>query len=169
MLGIDALVGDLLASSRMDFGALRKVPVDVTETATRAAERAGLAPDALHREATGMVAGDPALIACALDNLLVNAKKHGGAVRSLSVREDPRGVTFAVEDAGEGFAPEELTRVFEPFYRGDDARRSQRPGVGLGLALVKRIAEVHGGSARAENLAAGGARVSLTLPRGGDT
>lgn len=169
MLGIDALVGDLLASSRMDFGALRKVPVDVTETAARAAERAGLSPDALHSEATGMVAGDPALIACALDNLLANAKKHGGAVRSLAVREDPRGVTFAVEDAGEGFAPEELTRVFEPFYRGDDARRSQRPGVGLGLALVKRIAEVHGGSARAENLAEGGARVSITLPRGGDT
>ncbi|MEZ4395019.1 MAG: HAMP domain-containing sensor histidine kinase [Polyangiales bacterium] len=165
MQGIDALVGDLLASSRMDFGALRKVAADVCELSTRALERAELSPDALRCEVEGSVSCDPALVACALDNLLANAKKHGGAARALRVTGDARAVTFAVDDAGAGFAPEELTRVFEPFYRGDDARKGQRPGVGLGLALVKRIAEVHGGTAKAENLADGGARVSITLPR----
>lgn len=166
MLGIDALVGELLASSRMDFGAVRKVSVSVSEALSRAAERAELSPELVGCEAGGEVMGDPALLASALDNLIANAKKHGAGVRSLRAVGDARAVTFSVDDRGDGFAHDELSRVFEPFYRGDDARKGQRAGVGLGLALVRRIAEVHGGSARAENLDGGGGRVSVVIPRG---
>lgn len=165
MEGIDALVGDLLANSRMDFGAIRKVPLDPREVAERAAARAGLDPDRLSLDADGTFAGDATLVACALDNLINNARKHGGDVRALRVTATAKAVTFSVDDRGAGFAPDELARVFEPFYRGDGARNAQRPGVGLGLALVRRIAEVHGGSASAENLSDGGARVSLSLSR----
>lgn len=165
MEGIDALVGDLLANSRMDFGSIRKVPLDIAEVVSRTAARAGLDPDRVSCDARGTFDGDATLVACALDNLVGNARKHGGAVRALRATEGPRSVTFSVDDAGEGFAPDELARVFEPFYRGDGARGAQRPGVGLGLALVRRIAEVHGGTAAASNLDGGGARVSLTLPR----
>lgn len=165
MQGIDALVGDLLASSRMDFGAIRTVPLDPAALAARALERAQLPPDLLSRDGEGTIPADATLLACALDNLLGNARKHGGAVRALRVSVSPEQVTFSVEDPGPGFSSDELPRVFEPFYRGDGARDAQRPGVGLGLSLVRRIAEVHGGTATAENLDAGGARVSITLPR----
>ncbi len=148
MEGIDALVGDLLATSRMDFDALRKVPLDAAEVALRALERAGL---------------DATLVQTALANLLGNARKHGGTVRSLRVSASKGAVRFTVDDDGEGFSEEELSRAFEPFYRGDGARRSGRPGVGLGLALVQRIAEVHGGRAWAENLPERGARVGIEL------
>jgi two-component system, OmpR family, sensor kinase len=72
-------------------------------------------------------------------------------------------VRFAVDDDGKGFSDDEITRAFEPFYRGDGARKEGRPGVGLGLALVRRIAEVHGGRAWAENLPERGARVGVEL------
>lgn len=165
MEGIDALVGDLLATSRMDFDALRKVPLDAAEMAVRALERAGLDATlcAVNEGATLAFEGDATLVQTALANLLGNARKHGGTVRSLRVSASTGAVRFAVEDDGDGFSEEELSRAFEPFYRGDGARRSGRAGVGLGLALVQRIAEVHGGRAWAENLPGRGARVGIEL------
>lgn len=164
--GVDALVGDLLATSRMDFGALRAVPLDARAVAQRAAERAGVDPSVVRVEVDDAgFAGDATLVATALSNLLGNAVKHGGRVVALRVTGDAERVRFAVDDDGPGFAGAEVERAFEPFWRGDAARRGERAGVGLGLALVKRIAEVHGGSAWAENRAGGGARVGVELPR----
>ncbi len=160
--GIDALVGDLLATSRMDFDALRKVSLDPAAVAARALERAGLDPSL--RVVEGEVRsfeGDATLVQTALANLLANARKHGGAPVALRVSSGDGAVRFAVDDDGEGFTDEDLARAFEPFYRGDGARRGGRAGVGLGLALVRRIAEVHGGRAWAENLPGGGARVGV--------
>lgn len=163
MEGIDALVGDLLATSRMDFEAMRKVPLDAGDVALRALERAGLDPTlrVLDEGALTRFEGDATLVQTALANLLANARKHGGSVRALRVSSGDGRVRFAVDDNGEGFSPEDLTRAFEPFYRGDGARKGNRPGVGLGLALVRRIAEEHGGRAWAENLPGGGGRVGV--------
>jgi two-component system sensor histidine kinase MprB len=68
-----------------------------------------------------------------------------------------------VRDHGPGFPEEELDKVFDRFWRADEARGKQ--GSGLGLAIVQRVAEEHGGSARAWNAADGGAVVSLELPQ----
>lgn len=158
--GIDALVGDLLAASRMDFGAREEVSLDAADVAARALERAGLDASLLAVEgAPGQFRGDATLVQAALGNLLGNARKHGGRVTALRVARAEGAVSFAVDDDGAGFAPDDLTRAFEPFYQGREAR--QRGGVGMGLALVARIAKAHGGGARAENLPGGGARVTV--------
>jgi two-component system OmpR family sensor kinase len=67
--------------------------------------------------------------------------------------------TIEISDEGPGVAEADLARLFEPFYRGDPA-----DGVGLGLAIARRVAELHGGRIEAENRASGGLRVSLSLP-----
>jgi signal transduction histidine kinase len=164
LTGVDALVGDLLASSRMDFGALRAVRLDPSEVAARALERAGLAATLCVLEgAPAPFMGDATLVHTALANLLTNAARHGGRCVALRVSREGEATRFAVDDDGAGFAPGDLERAFEPFYRAEGARREGRPGVGLGLALVRRVAEVHGGRAWVENLPNGGARVGLTL------
>jgi two-component system, OmpR family, sensor kinase len=166
VMEMDALVGDLLASSRMDFAALSKRPLDAVEAASRALERSGADPAALVVERERGASGDPirieadaTLLGRLLGNLIDNAKKHGGGVDALKVKRENGHVAFEVEDQGEGFAPGEDARVFEPFYR-----RGENGSLGLGLALVKRIAEAHGGRAYAENRGGGGARVGVELP-----
>jgi two-component system, OmpR family, sensor kinase len=162
---IDALVGELLASARIEFQAVAPKPLDAVEVARRALERAG-------EDATKLVsapppipfAADPTLVGRALANLIDNARKHGSGLARLSVRADAAGVTFEVVDRGRGFAPGEESRVFERFYRGADPDAGPHGSLGLGLALVKRIADAHGGRVHAANEPGGGARVVLELP-----
>ena len=162
LVGIDALVGDLLATSRMDFQAMQRVRLDATEMATRALTKAGVdlavldAPD----EALPIV-GDATLLTTALVNLIGNAERHAGGLRALRVRRRDDTVRFEVDDPGGGIPEEELPRIFEPFYRGSAAGR--RAGAGLGLALVRRIATSHGGAVWASNLPGGGARVGFSV------
>jgi signal transduction histidine kinase len=168
VMEMDALVGDLLARSRMDFAALSRRPLDAVEAASRALERAGADPALLVVERAGDEGGpipvqaDATLLGRALANLLDNAKRHGGGVEALKVKRADGHVAFEVEDHGEGLVDGEERRIFEPFYR-----RSEQGSLGLGLSLVKRIAEAHGGRAYAANRAEGGARVALELPASG--
>lgn len=164
---IDALVGDLLASSRLDFNALTLSRLSPAEVATRAVERAGLDPSLLEVEegVPSSIDVDATLLARALANLIENARAHGGGAERLRVRPEGDGIAFEVEDHGTGFAGGDLGRVFEPFYRGDRARGAGEPrgSLGLGLALCKRVAEAHGGRAFAENREGGGARVGIVI------
>ncbi len=154
---IDALVGDLLASARLDFSALRRRPLEGKTVAARALERAGEPQDRLAGEEAAFE-GDASLIARALANLLDNAKKHGGGVRTLRVKTRAGRLAFEVEDNGAGFSEEAARRLFQPFNGSD----SETSSLGLGLALVRRIAEAHGGTAYAENIE-GGARVGFEV------
>jgi two-component system, OmpR family, sensor kinase len=158
VLEMDALVGELLASARLDFTAMARVPLDAGDLGARALERAALPTGLLEVEdAPVSLEGDPTLLQRALSNLLENARVHGGGVTRLRV-DVPNGVVrFSVEDAGPGL-PGDGERVFHPFQRGETS-----DGLGLGLALVRRIAEAHGGNAFAENRAEGGARVGFTV------
>ena len=180
VMEIDALVGDLLASSRIDFAAAAMRPLDAGAMARRALERAGQPEDKLEPIAAPLlVEADATLLGRALANLIDNATKHGGGV--LSMRVAPRNgadekldasyykmVAFEVDDEGPGFGPGEEERAFEPFYtRGRSGRDAG--SLGLGLALVKRIAEAHKGRAYAENRPGGGARVGLEIPRSGSS
>ena len=99
-----------------------------------------------------------------LDNLVENAIHHAGDGEAIVVRA--RGLSGAVEivvhDTGGRIPPEHLSRVFERFYRIEDARSG--PGTGLGLAIVKHIAEEYGGRATAESSLAGGTSLRVVLP-----
>lgn len=168
VMEIDALVGDLLASSRIDFAAAAMRPLDAEAAAQRALERAGQLPeDKLEPvDSRIFVEADATLLGRALANLIDNATKHGGGVEAMRVVEREGMVAFEVDDQGPGFEAGEEERVFEPFYsRGEPSERDAgHPGLGLGLALVKRIAEAHKGRAYAENRPGGGARVGLEIP-----
>ncbi|QRK14195.1 HAMP domain-containing protein [Archangium violaceum] len=166
---LDALVGELLASSRLDFGQLTPRELDGKDLGARALERTGLPAEALAVEVSDTkLVGDATLLGRALANLLDNARKHGQGVESLSLLERDGQLAFCVDDRGPGLSPGEETRIFEPFYRKDRGGEAREAGsLGLGLALVQRIARAHGGETFAENRPGGGARVGFTLRREG--
>ena len=116
------------------------------------------------QEAT-QVDGDPAKLHDIVRNLVENAVNYSpdGADVTLAASRLNGKYTITVADSGPGIPPEDLGRVFERFYRVDKSRA--RPGgTGLGLAIVKHLVELHGGEARAENAATGGAVFTVTLP-----
>jgi two-component system OmpR family sensor kinase len=167
---IDRLVGELLASARLDFAAQNRRPLDGVDLAKRAVERASLPAEVLKVETEdARFEGDATLVARALANLLDNARKHGGGVERLVVRARGETVLFVVEDRGPGFATEEATRLTEALARGERPHRKgeARPegSLGLGLALVQRIARSHGGRVVLEGRPEGGARVVMEVAR----
>jgi signal transduction histidine kinase len=100
-----------------------------------------------------------------LRNLFENTAHYSpeNAAIQLEAARDNGVVRISVSDSGPGIPPEDLSRVFERFYRVDKSRA--RPGgTGLGLAIVKHLVELHGGEAVAENRREGGARFVITLP-----
>ncbi len=166
---LDVLVGELLASSRLDFGQVTSRTLEGVELAARALERTGMLPELLSVETPDTaLSGDATLLGRALANLLDNARKHAGGAVALRLLERDGALAFCVEDRGPGLLPGEETRIFAPFYRQDRGTEAREGGsLGLGLALVQRIARAHGGEAFAENLPAGGARVGFTVLRTG--
>ncbi|MEO5939656.1 MAG: ATP-binding protein, partial [Candidatus Limnocylindrales bacterium] len=102
----------------------------------------------------------------AVGNLIDNALRHtspGGRV-TLEMTRQPGTLAIAVSDTGEGFAPAFLPRAFEAFARADAERSRSAGGAGLGLAIVRAVAEAHGGSVEAANRAGGGALVVIRVP-----
>lgn len=167
---IDDLVGKLLASSRLDFGALELQPLCARDVALRALERAGMPAELLHDGSSrATVRGDATLLARALGNLLENAQHHAGGVERLSLTADDARVSFEVVDRGPGLSDEALARGFDPFFRGNqDGQTASRGALGLGLSLVRRIARAHGGDAGIVNRRdPSGAVATLWLPREG--
>ncbi|HEY0710793.1 MAG TPA: ATP-binding protein, partial [Polyangia bacterium] len=169
---MDQLVGELLASARLDFQALSRTPLDAVEVARRALQRAGEPLDRLSSDSVTLpFSADPTLLGRALANLLDNARRHGQGVVRLEVARSGACVIFAIEDAGPGLAAEVAARIFEPPVVSDDTDEDLAPtrshtSLGLGLVLVGRIARAHGGRARCEPRPGGGARMVLELPVG---
>jgi signal transduction histidine kinase len=168
---LERLISSILTASKLDVAAL---PVRRSSLSLRAlAERGRDRILALEPERNVEIAAteditmslDRALMARALDNLLDNACKHGdpGQPVRIEIAREGQEVLIAVIDHGPGIPPEELERVFDPFFRGANAR-GRSSGFGLGLALARRIANAHGGSIRAMNVEHGGARIEIRLP-----
>jgi signal transduction histidine kinase len=122
-----------------------------------------------------LVLGDRVALRHALENLVANAAKHGlkggnwigvSAARIAARTGGPArdAVEILVADHGAGIPPEEQARIFDPFFRGARAMEDQIRGTGLGLSLVKRIIEAHGGSIRVESQPDKGTAFILRLP-----
>ncbi len=158
------LVGDVVELARAPGqDAVQRQDVALDELARDAIERAkrrarGLDFD--HRLAPSLVHADAQRLGRAISNMLDNACKWSPQGGTIEVEVGDGRVT--VRDHGPGFPPDDLDKVFDRFWRADEARG--KPGSGLGLAIVQRVAEEHDGSATASNANDGGAVVSLTLP-----
>jgi len=158
---LDDLVGQLLANAKLDFRTLTPQPVDLVALAIGLLERRDLDPTLLDSDAGKlMVNGDPTLLQRALANLLDNAERHGQGLAGIHLRLIGREVELQVLDRGPGVQGDPAS-WFAPFVaHGHDAR-----SLGLGLHLVLRIAEAHGGTATARNRQdAQGACVVVRLP-----
>jgi len=119
---------------------------------------------AINCNGQGEIYGDPVLFSRAVSNLVDNALRFtpNGGLIGITIATHPAHAEVAVSDSGCGIAPEHLLRVFDRFYRVESSRSSD--GAGLGLALVKSIADLHGGSARIESELNRGTTVTLTFP-----
>lgn len=155
---LDQLVEEILLASRLDHVGLPKEPqeVDLLAVAAQEAARHGLTAEG--QPAT--VTGDERLLARMVRNLIANAMRHGAAPIEIKVEGGDRRVLLSVLDHGEGIAEAEKERVFEPFYR-PAARAEASGGWGLGLALVRQIAELHGARVGVETPADGGSRFTV--------
>jgi PAS domain S-box-containing protein len=158
LLDVDRLTRGLVQPRRehMDLGAILGRTVaesDVLEERT------------VHVQAEPLDAWiDESMVVRIVENLLVNATKHTPPTATIWVGARPveNGVVLVVEDDGPGVPPEERERLFEPFERGQ--RSAPSPGLGVGLSLVTRFAEAHGGRAWVEDRAGGGASFRVLLP-----
>ncbi|MBR2488559.1 MAG: HAMP domain-containing histidine kinase, partial [Kiritimatiellae bacterium] len=107
---------------------------------------------------------DANLVAEAVSNLVGNAIRHSGSPKvEVACAATAHGAEIAVEDHGVGIPPEHAERVFERFYRVDPARAAESGGAGLGLAIVRRIARLHGGEVRLEPVSPHGCRFVFSL------
>jgi two-component system phosphate regulon sensor histidine kinase PhoR len=177
---MERLVKDLLRLARLDAG---QETLDIISCDTRNLVQGVMADmtpaaDSRHQRIDVSVGpgaetllGDPAMLHDALRNLVANAITYSPEgttvlIEASRVERDGavRALELSVSDQGPGIPEDDLSRVFERFYRVDKSRARDPGGTGLGLAIVKHLVEVHGGSVRAENRPEAGTRVTITLP-----
>lgn len=160
---LDALVEEVLLASRLEAGSVVG-ETHAVELLALGAEEAARAEAAFELEGdSARVDGQERLLRRALRNLLDNARRYGGPEVELALRPVAGGYEFVVADRGPGVPADLRERIFEPFYRLP-GHAEMAGGVGLGLSLVKQIAERHGGSVRCLPRDGGGSRFVLFLP-----
>ncbi|PTM58003.1 sensor histidine kinase [Desmospora activa] len=119
-----------------------------------------------HASDNCMIHADSHLLERAISNLLDNAVRYTSAYGKIFIQYRREGdrITFTIHDSGPGFALEDLQRIFEPLYRGEQSRNRATGGAGLGLTISRRIIRQHGGELTADNHPGGGAVLSGYLP-----
>jgi len=170
------LVDDLLDMSRVISGSLRLevrplelniLVADAISTVTPGSVAKGVKIVSNSENGTAFVRGDPARVQQIIWNLLSNAIKFtpAGGVISVTVEHSGSMAEVRVSDTGEGIAPEFLPQVFERFSQADSSTTRQRGGLGLGLAIVRQLVELHGGTIEASSGGPGlGATFVVRLP-----
>ena len=164
---MNRLIDDLLDLDRIDRGKLQpqREPTDVGALARRVVgDTAQIIDHPVRVRADAVLVNvDPGKVERVVENLLVNAVRHTppGTAVLVDVAAHGDGVELVVEDHGPGVPDDLKTLLFEPFRQGET---SSAGGMGIGLSLVQRFAELHGGSAHVDDAAGGGARFVVTLP-----
>ncbi|HEY8945419.1 MAG TPA: HAMP domain-containing sensor histidine kinase, partial [Polyangiaceae bacterium] len=180
---LERLIGDVLTAARLDLDPgpsghgippLRRELVELAGVLDSAASRFRAA----HPERQLVVSlppelpailGDTVLLRRAFDNLLENAHKYSPRPESeveLRAQVSGEDVEVTIRDQGLGIAPEDLAHVFRPFFRADRSRTRATGGLGLGLALARRVIEAHGGTIAIKSRLGEGTRAEVAL-RGG--
>lgn len=173
---LEKLVDELMVISRLDLAtaSLKLELSEVQELVTRSWQRVAAAAEEQQirleldlAPGASQIMVDRELTIRLLGNLLENAVRHGGGeVVKVSTRPQNGRVEVVVSDQGQGVPPEALRSLFEPFYRVDSSRSRRTGGTGVGLMIVRRAIETHGGQVRAEILPEGGLAVIFDLPGG---
>ncbi|MCX4418373.1 sensor histidine kinase [Streptomyces mirabilis] len=165
------LVEELSLLARLDAGRpLEAQRVDLRRLATDVVEDAGVvAPDRtihLHADAPVHVCGDAARLQQVLNNLVGNAIQHTPASTPIDVSLESSGgeAVVRVADQGPGIAQQDLSRVFDRFWRAEASRSRARGGSGLGLAIVQAVVHAHHGTVRITSHTGSGTAVTVTLP-----
>jgi two-component system, OmpR family, sensor kinase len=176
---LDRVIEDVLTTSRLEMTGLptRLESFDAQALLAELCERARHDP-VLAGRSVSVAAGPPLVLVAdavllrrALWNLVENAVKHGAPPIILAAVDEGARIVVSVSDDGPGVAPDERERVLAPFYRADRARAtSVATGIGLGLTLARRVAEVHGGTIsigprESEDGRERGCRVAISIPR----
>jgi two-component system, OmpR family, sensor histidine kinase CpxA len=176
---LNELIGRLLTLARMEDGEQRvpSTPVSLDEVVLTVAEDAEFEAQARHCHVRSeipagswQVRGDPSLLHSAIENVVRNAIRYTreGSTVEIHLEKTNNAAGSAalvrVTDCGDGVPPDALKKLFQPFYRLDDARGRQTGGVGLGLAITERAVRFHGGRVSAMNRAEGGLMVEIHLP-----
>jgi signal transduction histidine kinase len=170
---LQRLVTQLLDLSRLESGGtpLHELRFPVVDLLDAVADEASLhSPDLVFDVQVApldlVVEGDPERLHQVVANLVENAARFAPEDTAvvLSARRTPSHVVLEVTDQGPGIPAESLARVFERFYRTDEARSADEGGSGLGLAIARWIVELHGGTIRAEQVVPHGCRMVVRLP-----
>jgi two-component system OmpR family sensor kinase len=168
---MEHLVADLLLLARLDEGRPMEMrPVDVVSLCAEAVQTSTTVGPAWPVTFTAPrpieVIGDATSLRQVIDNLLGNVRSHTpeGTTARVSVEPDGDGVAVVVSDDGPGMTSDQVTHVFERFYRSDPSRSRLRGGAGLGLSIVSAIVVAHGGTVTASSTIGQGATFSIRLP-----
>jgi len=173
---LNELIGRILTLARLEDGEQRvpQTPVPLDELVLNVADDAEFEAQARNCHVQAVipdgdwnVRGNGSLLHSAVENVVRNAIRYSQERTTVEIELARQGAAEAVlkvSDSGPGVPPEALAKLFEPFYRVDDARGRQTGGVGLGLAITERAVRFHGGSVQAHNRAEGGLRVEIRLP-----
>ncbi len=162
---LEAAVGELLQLARVEeHESAEPVDVDVDDLVLEEATRVRPVPLDTSRVSAGRVRGDARQLSRLVRNLLDNACSHARTRVAVAVATGEGSVWMVVDDDGPGIPPEDRERVFDRFTRLDEGRERDAGGAGLGLAMVRSIAERHGGTVTAHDAPLGGARFVVRLP-----
>jgi signal transduction histidine kinase len=172
---LSLLIDDLFELAQLEAGGLRpeRLPnsisdliSDTIESFSELAARQGVALAGSVGSDVDPVLMDAQLIGRVLSNLVGNALRYtpsGGSVQ-IQAGKQAGGTRVEVQDSGEGIRPDDLSHIFERFYRGEKSRSRATGGAGLGLAIAKGIVEAHGGQIGVESSVGQGTRFFFTLP-----
>ncbi|MGH3441970.1 MAG: PAS domain-containing sensor histidine kinase [Nitriliruptorales bacterium] len=166
---LEELLGDLLDVDRLSRGqgSLQVEPVDLARLVREAAAESAPGIDVTFDLQPAVVPADRVKVERIVTNLVSNAARHtppGTPVWARTLVDEDGAALIIVEDAGAGVPDVLKEEIFEPFRQGDAAANSAAPGTGIGLTLVARFAELHGGRAWVEDRAGGGARFVVRIP-----